>query len=128
MISEWFGLNKIKTVGSISSFLEDRQEVHEWMLNESFFDQSPEATSVFSFGDFHIQSPVEWFTEKSMNSFIYHLKDNLADYALGYLSVSPIVICVSAAVYMLFGMFSKTIAKMGVAVVVLYSGFVYIFA
>lgn len=65
-------------------------------------------------------TPSEWVAEK--------FKTHLADLFIDYLTVSPIVIGVSAAVYFLVGMFSKTLAKLGVVAVVLYSGVVFLFA
>jgi len=54
-------------------------------------------------------------------------KKSLTEVFIEYLTVSPIVIGVSVVVYVLVGLFSKTLARMSVVALFLYSVFVFLF-
>lgn len=62
----------------------------------------------------------EWMGDK--------LKEKLTDFLVEYITVSPIVIVMAAGIYMLVSMVSRTLAKLSVVVVVLYSLAVAVFA
>lgn len=61
-------------------------------------------------------NPTDWMTDK--------IKEGATDLLAGYISVTPILIGVSIAVYALLGMISKTLAKLGVIGVFLYGGLI----
>lgn len=105
----FFHTDKIETIGVIGS-----QNVIDT------FDPIEIPSSLFSINFFglDIQSPAEWALDE--------LKQTVLDFLLGYIQVLPIVLGVSAAVYILIGLFSKTLAKLGVLGVVLYSMLVYL--
>ena len=67
---------------------------------------------------FDLKSPAEWLVDK--------IKSGMTDHLMEYVSAFPILIGVSIGVYALLGMFSKTLAKIGVVGVFIYGGFVVI--
>lgn len=74
----------------------------------------------FNLFGWEIKTPKEYLFDK--------LKTSLVDKFIDYLFVSPIVIVVSLGVYMLVGMFSKSLAKKCVYIVFFYSVLVFLFA
>lgn len=78
------------------------------------------AFGTIKFFGWEIRTPKEFVVDK--------IKTSLADSFIEYLTISPIVIVVSIGIYMLVGMFSKSLAKMSVFAVFLYSIFVFLFA
>lgn len=76
--------------------------------------------NTFNLFGWEIRTPKEFIVDK--------IKESLANAFMDYLIVSPIVIVVSIGVYMLVGMFSKSLAKMSAFGIFLYSIAVFLFA
>lgn len=58
------------------------------------------------------------------NSVMTKIKEGAADLAISYIDSLPIMLGVSIGVYALIAMFSKTLAKLGVAGVFIYGGLI----
>lgn len=76
--------------------------------------------NTFNLFGWEFRTPKEFIVDK--------IKTSLTDTFIDYLTVSPIVIVVSLAVYMLVRMFSRSLAKMSVIGIVLYSIAVFLLA
>lgn len=68
---------------------------------------------------FDIKSPAAWVTDK--------IKSGATDLVISYIESLPILLGVSIGVYALLGMFSKSLAKLGVVSVFAYGGLIIIF-
>lgn len=71
-----------------------------------------------------IPTPFQWAKDKANEKF----QETVTNFLTEYITVLPIVVVVAMGVYMLFGMFSKTLGRLSVYGVVLYSLGVAVFA
>lgn len=72
--------------------------------------------------------PASWLVHKAGEEVKSKMTDAFMGFFIDYLSVLPIITVVGGAVYILFRIFSKTLAKWGVIGVCIYGGLIVLFA